>query len=331
PEPPDEPEPPNTPEPPPPVPPDEPAADDEPTAPSRPSHGGGSGGHTHIWDDGEVTREAACETDGERTYHCTADAAHTKTEPIPALGHEFSASWQSDGAEHWRECVRGDARSENAAHVRSDGAWQSDEANHWQSCDVCGGEWETAAHVWGAWSERADVTGHLRLCDICGKEETALHSYTYTDNGDGATHTKTCILGGESAALPHDWSGGAACVCGAPAPAPDPVAAFEYSGSGTVFNVRWAPGPGVALDPSVPVRALITIPYDEITSPVVVTLSKGADGVWTTQSTAAVAVLTDGAAYTATFVRVYQGDPTVNADSIEEVNQSVDFIYRSAS
>lgn len=44
----------------------------------------------HSWNAGEVTTPATCTAPGVRTYTCTKDPAHTKTEPIPALNHLFS-------------------------------------------------------------------------------------------------------------------------------------------------------------------------------------------------------------------------------------------------
>ena len=45
----------------------------------------------HSWNAGEVTTPATCTTEGVRTYTCTKNPAHTKTEPIPALNHLFGA------------------------------------------------------------------------------------------------------------------------------------------------------------------------------------------------------------------------------------------------
>ena len=45
----------------------------------------------HSWNAGEVTTPATCTAPGVRTYTCTKDPAHTKTEPIPALNHLFGA------------------------------------------------------------------------------------------------------------------------------------------------------------------------------------------------------------------------------------------------
>ena len=44
----------------------------------------------HSWNAGEVTTPATCTAPGVRTYTCTKNPAHTKTEPIPALNHLFS-------------------------------------------------------------------------------------------------------------------------------------------------------------------------------------------------------------------------------------------------
>ena len=43
----------------------------------------------HDWNDGEVTTPATCETDGVKTYTCKNDASHTKTETIAKLGHKW--------------------------------------------------------------------------------------------------------------------------------------------------------------------------------------------------------------------------------------------------
>ena len=43
--------------------------------------------HTHVWNDGIVTKEPTCTEAGEKTYTCTC--GDTKTEPIKALGHDL--------------------------------------------------------------------------------------------------------------------------------------------------------------------------------------------------------------------------------------------------
>ena len=60
----------------------------------------------HSWNAGEVTTPATCTTPGVRTYTCTKNPAHTRTEPIPALNHLFKtyvynndATTKADGTE----------------------------------------------------------------------------------------------------------------------------------------------------------------------------------------------------------------------------------------
>ncbi|MBQ8025710.1 MAG: hypothetical protein IJ259_04750, partial [Oscillospiraceae bacterium] len=54
----------------------------------------------HDWDDGVVTTAATCTEDGVKTFTCKRDASHTKTEAIPAAGHEYreSYTWADDNS-----------------------------------------------------------------------------------------------------------------------------------------------------------------------------------------------------------------------------------------
>ncbi len=46
----------------------------------------------HQWNDGEITTAATCTTDGVKTFTCTREGCgETKTETIPALGHNYGA------------------------------------------------------------------------------------------------------------------------------------------------------------------------------------------------------------------------------------------------
>ena len=68
----------------------------------------------HDWSKSEITKQAACEEEGEITYYCYRPQthAHTKKETIPALGHDWSqwiidaqATCTSNGKQH-RACSR---------------------------------------------------------------------------------------------------------------------------------------------------------------------------------------------------------------------------------
>lgn len=43
----------------------------------------------HKWNDGEVTTAPTCTTEGVKTFTCQNDESHTRTEVIPALGHDL--------------------------------------------------------------------------------------------------------------------------------------------------------------------------------------------------------------------------------------------------
>ena len=46
--------------------------------------------HDHVWDDGTVTVEPTCHSEGLRTYSCTVDGCtQTKTEPIAMTQHNW--------------------------------------------------------------------------------------------------------------------------------------------------------------------------------------------------------------------------------------------------
>ena len=52
---------------------------------------------THTWGEGEVTTKPGCESEGEKTYHCTVEGCEeTKTEKIEATGHAYG-EYVSDG------------------------------------------------------------------------------------------------------------------------------------------------------------------------------------------------------------------------------------------
>ena len=73
------------------------------TNPSGGSGGGDKSGtqsHTHVWDEGRVTKPATCDEPGEKTFTCTGEGTcpnnNTKTEAIPALGHQFGDATKVD-------------------------------------------------------------------------------------------------------------------------------------------------------------------------------------------------------------------------------------------
>lgn len=68
----------------------------------------------HVWDSGEIATPATCTEEGVKTYTCTKDASHTKTEEIPALGHDLveheakAPTCTENGWEAYETCSRCD-------------------------------------------------------------------------------------------------------------------------------------------------------------------------------------------------------------------------------
>ncbi len=94
----------------------------------------------HVWDNGVVNPAATCEGTGTKTYTCS-DCGETKTETLPALGHDMGAWKEYDEDEHIKECSR---------------------------CDHT----ETAEHVWGDWAKcEGDPLTEERICGDCGAKE----------------------------------------------------------------------------------------------------------------------------------------------------------------
>lgn len=86
----------------------------------------------HVWDSGVVTQPATCTEDGVLTYTC--ECGETRTEAIPALGHDWGR-WAADGHKtHTRTCRRDNGHTETEAHIPGPGAT----ASRPQTCTACG-------------------------------------------------------------------------------------------------------------------------------------------------------------------------------------------------
>ena len=75
--------------------------------------------HEHSWGEGKVTKEATCTEAGVRTYTCSC--GETKTEEIPALGHDWgepSYTWAEDNS----ACVAARVCKRDGSHSESESA-----------------------------------------------------------------------------------------------------------------------------------------------------------------------------------------------------------------
>ena len=101
----------------------------------------------HTWDQGEVTKEAACTEAGEKKYTCTVCGV-VKIEVIPVLAHSYGTDWKHDVENHWHECVFCGGKNESAAHIEGDGIVTKEPTAagtgiKTYSCSVCGYEMRT--------------------------------------------------------------------------------------------------------------------------------------------------------------------------------------------
>ncbi len=76
----------------------------------------------HVYDEGEVIREADCERGGVTKYTCTI-CGESKTSVTYALPHRYSDRWSSDGDRHWHNalCEHLAEITDTAAHKFADG------------------------------------------------------------------------------------------------------------------------------------------------------------------------------------------------------------------
>ena len=124
--------------------------------------------HKHVWNDGEVTTPAACETKGVKTYTCT-ECGETRTEEIAALGHE----WGSWTLTEQPTCVKKGTEKRVCSH----------DSSHFETREVEA----TGIHTW----DQGKVTTPA-ACETKGVK-------TFTCTVCGETKTE------EIAALGHEW------------------------------------------------------------------------------------------------------------------------------
>ena len=97
------------------------------------------------WTVGEVTTSATCTTTGVRTYTCE-DCGYTKTETIPANGHDFeNGTYVYDDTQHWKKCAKCDAEDTDHKTNHTEVIDKAKPATTTETgltegkhCDVCG-------------------------------------------------------------------------------------------------------------------------------------------------------------------------------------------------
>ena len=186
--------------------------------------------HEHTWDAGKVTTPATCEKAGVKTYTCSC--GETKTEAIPALGHDYSTEWTidtpatcTDPGSKSHHCSRCTSKSdvspiEALGHDYSE-EWTIDtpatctepgsKSHHCSRCtsksDVT--PIEATGHTYSdEWSSDADNHWHAATCGHDVKSDIAAHTWGDWANTTPATvlaegvDTKTCSVCGATETRP---------------------------------------------------------------------------------------------------------------------------------
>ena len=158
--------------------------------------------HTHVWNQGEVTKQPTCSEEGVKTYTCTAEncPANTKTESIAKIAHtevidaaiaaDCLGSGKTEG-KHCSVCGAVIAAQEEIKPLGHDftGNYSNDANGHWHKCSRCDVTEEKMAHVY---PENADCTKAVN-CTACGYTKPAgQHMW----NEGEVTTAATCTVNG---------------------------------------------------------------------------------------------------------------------------------------
>ena len=154
----------------------------------------------HDWNQGEITKPATCETDGEKTVTCIVCGA-TRQEQIPATGHAFGEWKELNENEHQRICANDPSHIETAAHT-----WNKGKVTTKATCDTDGVKTYTCTvckatrqesipatgHAFGEWKE-LNENEHQR---ICANDPSHVETAAHTWNKGKVTTAATCETDG---------------------------------------------------------------------------------------------------------------------------------------
>ena len=175
-------------------------------------------GH-HIWNDGEVTKAAACTEDGEMTYTCTM-CGDQKTEVIPATGHDWGQPvWSWNGVESAAATF---ICSNDSSHVEVKNAVITNEITTPATCTTDGVRTYTAAVTF---EQKTYTAVKTEVIPATGHDTQVVGAKPATCTQDGYTGDEVCKTCGETVkkgeiipATGHDYKDGKCTVCGAADP-----------------------------------------------------------------------------------------------------------------
>ena len=150
----------------------------------------------HDVDEGVVTTEPTCETEGVRTYTCRR-CGETATEAIAALGHDVD-----EGVVTTEPTTTEEGVMTYTCRRCGQTATQPIPATGESQPDTE----KTCEHVYGAWTDAGEQ--HIRVCELCNDQQTEDHSYDEgtvlqpaTESSEGVM-TYTCTVCGHEKTEP---------------------------------------------------------------------------------------------------------------------------------
>ena len=173
--------------------------------------------HTeHVWNDGEISKEATCAEAGEKIYTCKV-CGETKTEAIEALGHAYSEEWTVDKEATCEEagskshhCTRPgcDSKSEVTEIAALGHEWGEGKETKAPTCTKAGEKTYTCTRCEKTKTEAIEALGHdysdeWTVDKEATCEEAGSKSHHCTRPGCDSKADVTVIE-----ALGHEWSEG---------------------------------------------------------------------------------------------------------------------------
>ena len=146
----------------------------------------------HRYDEGTVTLEPTCTTDGSKTLTCT-DCGHTKQEVITSPGHAYG-DWVSTGdTYHKHSCACGDTAQEK--HT-----WDKGVITRYPTCDKFGIKTYTCTGCGQTKNVQTYIAGHTYsnscdiTCNVCGHIRRPTHNWGAKWYSDETTHWHECTV-----------------------------------------------------------------------------------------------------------------------------------------
>jgi len=143
-------------------------------------------GHTHIWNNGEIIKQATCTEKGQIKYTCTVSmCGETRLEEIPMIGH--TVSWEISQTQHYQTCEKCGYTISSGAH---EFVTEKTETTHYDKCSVCGYMKNEGAHTFEV---EKSATQHYEICSVCDYMKNA-EEHTFKVEKSATQHYEVCSV-----------------------------------------------------------------------------------------------------------------------------------------